>query len=80
VSTTLADFRRALKIVEQVLAENANRGDAWRRESVYSHASHLIAHAETWRAERQLEDLEHAAVRALMALENALEAAPRGAA
>ena len=78
----IVDFHRALHAVEQVLAENGHRGDAWRRESVYSHVSHLIAHAETWRAERQLEDLAHGAVRALMALELALaeaEAAPKGA-
>jgi hypothetical protein len=77
-ATTLGDLDRALRAVEHVLARyEPIHGGRWRRESVYSHVSHLLAHGETWRAERQRVDLEHAACRALMALALALEdAAP----
>ena len=71
--TTLGDFTRALAAVEAVLRQNEpqHRG-AWRHEPPYSHAAHCRAHCEIWQAERRLEDLAHAAVRVLMALELAL--------
>jgi hypothetical protein len=63
-------FRRALAAVARVFAANEHRGDAWRRrETPYSHVTHARAHLEVWTESRRLEDLEHAAVRALMALE-----------
>jgi hypothetical protein len=71
--TTLEDFGRALARVAEVLRINEpTRHGQWLRETPYSHASHLIAHAETWREERRLEDAAHGATRALMLLELAL--------
>ncbi len=74
--TTLDDLAGALENVARVLAENEPRHRGiWRRQAVYAHVHHAIAHLSVWVEGRRLEDLEHAAVRALLALQRALEEA-----
>lgn len=71
--TTLADLRHALAAIDRVLAENEPRHrGAWRRQSAYIHVAHARAHCDVWTETRQREDLEHALVRLLMAVELAL--------
>jgi hypothetical protein len=81
-ATTLADLGAALDRVAVVLRDNGHRGNEWcERHSTYTHTCHSTAHLAAWREHQRLNDLEHAAVRALMALELALrDAAPEDAA
>jgi len=75
--TSLADLGHALGTIDRVLAENAPKhGDRWRRETVYSHVAHAVAHLDVWRAERSSEDLEHALVRVAMAVQLLAHVAP----
>ena len=78
LETTVEDFARAIEAVARVLAVNepTYRG-RWRHQSVDTHAEHCRAHCEAWVEGHGLEDLSHAATRALMALELALRDADR---
>jgi hypothetical protein len=68
--TTIEDFSRAIEAVKTVLAENEPKHQGrWRRETVYSHVAHAAAHLQVWQVERSTEDLEHALVRLMMAVE-----------
>ena len=75
---TLDDLAAALARVVQELAEHhAEKGAAWRHESIRCHVNHadthlVLATLES-HADRRLEHLAHAAVRSLFALQLHLE-------
>jgi len=78
-TTKLGDLTRALDRVAEVLAAGSSvPGSGWRCQSVYSHVAHALAHLQVWMAERSVDNLDHALVRAAMALELTLRATADG--
>lgn len=75
IRTRIVDLNLALHAVDEVLEDFASPEDyRWQKLSPLDHIDHVISHAKDFAATDEYDDLTHAAVRGLMALEQYLRA------